>query len=158
MIIVIEAPFVLALVHIVVGIKSRPQIPRGRELVSFQEDISIEVNIASINQPLDLGRGDLDPLRPLGPFRLPMVNLSRPPLPSNIPYYWPLNYPKYVKDFNLDTHVKVFKVANRANNETYNVKIVNMFNFTLKDIVSDWCNNYMGDYLYCTFAKLQLSS
>jgi hypothetical protein len=33
-----------------------------------------------------------------------------------------------------------------------------MFNFTLKDIVFDWCNNYMGDYLYCTFAELQLAS
>jgi hypothetical protein len=90
MITVIEAPFVLALVHIVVGIKSRPQIPKGRELVSFQEDISREVNIAFTNQPLDLGRGNLDPsrpLRPLGPFGLPMVNLGKPPLPPNIPYY-----------------------------------------------------------------------
>jgi len=140
MIIVTEAPFILALVHIVVGIKSRPQIPRGRELVSFQEDILREVNITFTNQPLNLRRGDLDPLRPLrplGPFGLPMVNISMPPLPPNIPYYWPLNYPKYVKDFDLDTHVKVLKVANRTNNETYDVKIVNMFNFTLKDIVFD---------------------
>ncbi len=32
-----------------------------------------------------------------------------------------------------------------------------MFSFTLKDIVFDWCNNYMGDYLNCTFVELQLA-
>ncbi len=32
-----------------------------------------------------------------------------------------------------------------------------MFNFTLKNIVSYWCNNYMGNYPNCPFAKLQLA-
>jgi len=50
-----------------------------------------------------------------------------------------------VTDFDLDVHAKVFKVANRANGETNDVEIVNLFNFTLTDNVSDWCNNYMGD-------------
>jgi hypothetical protein len=40
--------------------------------------------------------------------------------------------------------------------ETNDAKIVNLFNFTLRDIVSTWCNNYFGDYPECTFAKLQL--
>jgi hypothetical protein len=42
-----------------------------------------------------------------------------------------------VKDSNFDVHVRVFKVAIRANGETKNAKIVNMFSFTLRDIVSD---------------------
>jgi hypothetical protein len=85
-----------------------------------------------------------------------MVNPSKTPLPPNRPYHQPLNYPKYVKDFDLDVHVKVFKVAIKANNETYDVEIVNMFSFTFRDIMFDWCNNYMGDYPDCTFVELQL--
>jgi hypothetical protein len=59
-----------------------------------------------------------------------------------------------VKDFDLDVHVKVFKAAIKINGEIEDVKIVNLFSFTAKDIVCDWCNNYMGDYPNCTFAKL----
>jgi hypothetical protein len=36
---------------------------------------------------------------------LPMVHPGRPPLPPNKPYHWPFNYPKYVKDSNLDVHI-----------------------------------------------------
>jgi hypothetical protein len=42
-----------------------------------------------------------------------------------------------VKDFDPYAHVKVFKVAIKANGKTEDAKIVNMFNFTLKDIVSN---------------------
>jgi hypothetical protein len=41
---------------------------------------------------------------------LPMMNPRRPPLPPNKPYHWPLNYLEYVKDIDLDAHVKVFKL------------------------------------------------
>jgi hypothetical protein len=75
------------------------------------------------------------------------MNLSKPPLPPNKPYHQPLNYLEYVKNFNLDARVRVFKAAIKANAETEDVKIVNMFSFTLKDTMSNWCNNYMGDYL-----------
>jgi hypothetical protein len=44
-IIVIEAPFVLASIHIVVGIRSIPQIPRGIKLVSVHEKMPRKVNI-----------------------------------------------------------------------------------------------------------------
>jgi hypothetical protein len=67
-------------------------------------------------------------------------------------YHWPLNYPKYVKDFDLDAHVRVFKVAIWTNGEFKDAKIVNMFSFTLKNIMYDWCNSYMGDYPNYTFA------
>jgi hypothetical protein len=86
-----------------------------------------------------------------------MMNPSKRPLPPNKPYRQPLNYLKYVEDFDLNVHVKVFKVAIRANGEREDAKIVNMFSFTFINIVSNWCNNYMGDYPDCTFAKLQLS-
>jgi hypothetical protein len=64
-----------------------------------------------------------------------MRNLNRPPLPPNRPYRRPLNYLEFVKDFNPNVHVKVFKVVMKANSETGDVEIVNLFNFTLKDIV-----------------------
>jgi hypothetical protein len=47
-----------------------------------------------------------------------MVNPGRPPLPPNRPYHRPLNYFEYVKDFDLDARVRVFKVVIRTNSET----------------------------------------
>jgi hypothetical protein len=54
-------------------------------------------------------------------------------------------------------YVRVFKVAIRTNSETYDVQIVNLFSFTLKDIVSYWCNNYLEDDPDYIFTKLQLA-
>jgi hypothetical protein len=48
---------------------------------------------------------------------MPMENLGRPPLPPNRPYHQPLNYLEYVKEFDLDVHVRVYKVAITANGE-----------------------------------------
>jgi hypothetical protein len=48
---------------------------------------------------------------------MPMENLGRPPLPPNRPYHQPLNYLEYVKEFDLDVHVKVYKVAITTNGE-----------------------------------------
>jgi hypothetical protein len=39
-----KAPFVLAPVHNIIGIKSRPQTPRGIELVSVHEEMPKEMN------------------------------------------------------------------------------------------------------------------
>jgi hypothetical protein len=66
-----------------------------------------------------------------------MVNLGKPPLPPNRPYRQPLNYPEYVKDFDLDVHVKVFEATIRANGETKDAKIVNMLSFTFRDTIFD---------------------
>jgi len=49
---------------------------------------------------------------------------------------------------------EVFKATIRAGNETDDIKIVNLLNFTLKDIVYGWCNNYPKDYLDCIFVNL----
>ncbi len=62
-----------------------------------------------------------------------------------------------MKDVDPDAHVRMFKVAIRTNGETNDAKIINLFSFTLKDIMSDWCNNYMGVYPNCTFVELQLA-
>jgi hypothetical protein len=56
-----------------------------------------------------------------------------PSLPQNRPYYRPLNYLEYVKDPNV--YVKVFKVTIRVHGEIKDAKIINLFSFTLKNIV-----------------------
>jgi hypothetical protein len=95
-------------------------------------------------QPLDLGARGSDPPRPPRPpklsryFGLPLKNPGTPPLPPNRPYCQSLNYPNYVLDADLDVHVKVFKVAIKANGEIDDAKIVNLFSFTFRDIVFDW--------------------
>ncbi len=71
------------------------------------------------------------PPRPPRYFGLLMVNPNRPPIPPNKPYRWPLNYFEYVKDFDPNVHVKVFKVAIRTNTEIDDAKFVNLLNFTL---------------------------
>jgi hypothetical protein len=82
------------------------------------------------------------------------MNSSKPSLPPNRPYRRPFNYLEYVKDSNPDAHVRVFKATIRSNGETNDAKIDNLFSFTFKDVVFDWYNNYMGDYLDYTFVKL----
>jgi len=42
-----------------------------------------------------------------------------------------------VKDFDPYVHIKNFKAAIRANGETKDAKIVNMFSFTLRDTMFD---------------------
>ncbi len=66
-----------------------------------------------------------------------MVNTSKPPLPPNRPYHQPLNYLEYVKDFDPNGHVRVFKATIKANGEIEDAKNVNMFKFTLRDIISN---------------------
>jgi hypothetical protein len=65
-----------------------------------------------------------------------------------VPYYKPfkrpLIYPKHKKDFDQNVHVRVFKVVIKVNDQIIDIEeIVNMFNFTLRNNASDWCNNYM---------------
>ncbi len=97
---VIEASFVSTPIHIVDGVRSRPQTPRGTRFVSLHENIPKKVNIVFASKPLHPGGGRLDPPRPprpLGNFGFPIVNPGMPPLPPNRPYRQPHNYPKYVK-------------------------------------------------------------
>jgi hypothetical protein len=57
-------------------------------------------------------------------------NVSKPT--TKLPYR-KLQYPTYVKDIDLDVHIRVFKKAIKANGETMEIDIINMFGFTLKD-------------------------
>ncbi len=66
-----------------------------------------------------------------------MVNLGRPSWPPNRPYHQPFNYFEYLKGFDPNVCVKIFKSTIRANGEIEDAKIVNMFSFTLEDIVSN---------------------
>jgi len=140
--------------------RSRPYSPKEIKLVNLHTKMPKEVDKIFTRQPLYLGGGGLNPPRPPGPpgplryFGMPMLNLGKPPLPPNRPYCQPFNYPKYVKDSNPNVHVRVFKATVKANGETEDVEIVNLFSFTLRDIMFDWRNNYMGDYLDYIFAKL----
>ena len=124
-------------ITIVGGIKSRPHIPRRTKFVNLHEDLLREVNKVFANQPLDQGGGGLNPPRPPKYFGLLLVHPSRPPLPPSKSYHRSFNYLEYVKDFDPNAHVRVFKVVVRTNSETNDAKFVNMFNFTLRDIVSD---------------------
>jgi hypothetical protein len=85
-----------------------------------------------------------------------MMNLGRPPLPLKRLYCRSFNYLEYVKDFDPNARVRVFKVAIRANDEIEDVEIINFFSFTFRNTMFDRCNNYMGDYPNYTFAELKL--
>jgi hypothetical protein len=70
--------------------RSKPQTPRGTYLVSMHVEMPREANIIFVGQPLDPKGGRSRPLGPPSPlryFKLPMVNLGRPPLPPNRPYH-----------------------------------------------------------------------
>jgi len=107
MVIVIEALFTITPAHTIVGMRFKPQTPRGINLVSMHIEMPRGLDKIFAKQPLDPGGGGSRPPRLLGYFGLPMVNPSKPPLPLNRPYYRPLNCPEYVKDFDLDVHVKL---------------------------------------------------
>jgi len=80
MITVTKAPFVLTLIQTIVGIKSKPQTPKGTKFM---------VDTIFANWPSDPGGKGSNPPGPLEPpryFGLPMVNPSKPPLPPNRPY------------------------------------------------------------------------
>jgi hypothetical protein len=61
------------------------------------------------------------------------MNPSKPTLLPNKPYCRPFNYLEYVKDFDPNAQIRNLKIAIRANGETDDAKIVNLFSFTLKD-------------------------
>jgi hypothetical protein len=92
MVTITKAPFVTTLVHIVVSMKFKLKTPKETQLPNVHTKMPKEVDKIFVGQPLDLGGGGLDPLRPPGlpkPLRyfgLPMMNPIRPPLPPNKPY------------------------------------------------------------------------
>jgi hypothetical protein len=53
MVTIIETPFITTPAHIVVGMKSRPQTPRGIELVNVHTKMPREANIIFVDWPSD---------------------------------------------------------------------------------------------------------
>jgi hypothetical protein len=66
-----------------------------------------------------------------------------------------LQYPTYVKDTDLDVHIKVFKKVIKANGETMEVDIINLFSFSLKDSICKCGENFVQEHLNCTFKELE---
>ncbi len=60
-------------------------------------------------------------------YQLLVQHVSEPT--TKLPYK-KLQYPTYVKDVDLDVHIKVFKKAIKTNGETMEANIINMFSFT----------------------------
>jgi hypothetical protein len=63
-------------------------------------------------------------------------------------------YPNFKKNVNPDVHVKVFNFAMKVNAKTFKEYIINAFSYTLRDITSNWCHNYMSKFLDYTFSEL----
>jgi hypothetical protein len=56
--------------------------------------------------------------------------------PTNKLQYKKLQCPTYMKDTNLNIHIKVFKKAIEANKEIMEANIIDLLGFTLKDNIS----------------------
>jgi hypothetical protein len=75
-------------------------------------------------------------------------------LATKLPYM-KLQYPTYVKDTDPKVHIRVFKKAIKANVETVEVGIMNLFGFTLRDIIFEWGKNYVQDHPNYIFEELE---
>ncbi len=69
--------------------------------------------------------------------------------------YQKFQYPTYVKDIDLDVHIRVFKKAIRANEKFVEANIINMLAFNLQNNISKWGENFVQDHFNCTFEKLE---
>jgi hypothetical protein len=64
-------------------------------------------------------------------------------------------HPIYVKDVDPNVHIKVFQKAIKANGETVESNIINLFGFTLKDNIFEWGENYVQNHPNCIFEDLE---
>jgi hypothetical protein len=60
-----------------------------------------------------------------------------------------------MKDTNFDAHIKVLKKAIKADGETMEVNIINLFSFILRNNISKWGENFVQDHPDYTFDKLE---
>jgi len=77
------------------------------------------------------------------------------PEPTTKLPYRKLQYPTYVKDIDLDVHIRVFKKGIKIKGEIVEVDIINLFGFTFKDKIYEWGENYVQDHPNYTFEKLK---
>ncbi len=50
--------------------------------------------------------------------------------------------------------MKVFNEVVRTNGETSKEYKINAFSYTIKEMASNWCHNYMSEFPICSFSKL----
>jgi hypothetical protein len=90
----------------------------------------------------------VDVMNPKGGYQEPFVVTAQIPNHKYGHYVKPnmvtLKYPNLKKDVDLDVHVKVFNSTIKVNVKTSKEYIINAFSYTLRDMTSDWCHNYMS--------------
>ncbi len=64
-----------------------------------------------------------------------------------------LKYPNFFKNDNLDVHVKMFNFVIKANAETSEEYIINVFSYMLRNTTLDYCQNYMSKFFDYIFKK-----
>jgi len=57
-----------------------------------------------------------------------------------------LQYSTYVKDIDLDIHIRVFKKAIKTNGEIVEADIINLFRSIFKDNIFEWGENYVQSH------------
>jgi hypothetical protein len=65
-----------------------------------------------------------------------------------------LKYLDFKTNVDLDAHVKMFKFEIKANAETFENYIINVFSYMLRNETSNWCHNYMSKYPDYIFSNL----
>jgi sugar phosphate permease len=66
-----------------------------------------------------------------------------------------LQYPTYVKDTDLDAHIRMFKKAIKVNGKIIKIDIINLFGFTLRDSIFEWGKKYIQNHPNFTFEELE---
>ncbi len=85
------------------------------------------------------------------PIVQPVIELA-----TKLPYM-KLQYPTYVKDTNLDAHIKMFKKAIKTNGETMEANIINLFRFIFKNNIFEWGENYVQSHPNYSFWKVGIN-
>ncbi len=60
-----------------------------------------------------------------------------------------------MKDIDPNAHIRVFKKTIKANGETTEANINNLFSFALRDNIFEWGENFVQDHPNCTFEELE---
>jgi hypothetical protein len=88
------------------------------------------------------------------PCYQPLIVQPISKLATKLPYM-KLQYPTFVKDTDLDVHIRVFKKTIKTNGEIVEANIINLFGFTQMDNIFEWGENYVQDHPNCILKKLE---
>jgi hypothetical protein len=100
-------------------------------------------------QLLHLLDGTLDPCMFIPPWHQPHVVQLVSKLATKP------QYPTYVKNTDLNVHIRILKKAIKANGEIMKVDIINLFGFTLRDNISKWGEKCVQDHPNYIFEELE---